>query len=1099
MPNVHLINSQAGVIGDNTHVEGGIHFHREIVIYEGVKPVSVGALLDACQAQVKNVLDDAQHKYSPDLYVNRAIERELKAFFDTHPLENHAPNCFVIVAPAGSGKTNLLCNLAYWCAFQQPVLLLMGNNTYLGGNTGLLGTIKRELEDASKAVAFRSAGDSLHTLHSLAENLNHDALIFLDAINEYGQPAAMRQALEDIIRKTRGQRIKLIVTCRDYYWGLFKGSFWEGVTVNDLPSDEDKTDTRAKDFSLFTSDEHERALNLYLKHYAIKGRPIGDAVKQCRHPLLLRFFCEAYQGQKVGKMEDIRHKELFGHYWDRKLISIADRMIKQGDERLQDGLVEEVGNYLLDVAAYMLHNNVRAITLSEMSQATQHSEQYNNPRSIYGRIRDEFIILEEKQYKEDLDKEDYIVFVYEEFMEYVMARSLLRDWNRDRLNEKGILSSIEELAEKYTEFAQILGVMVYLAVMLEEDRDIALWHFLLKKGRHWDQVILEGICKLKKDRLDKRFYDVLDEMLTVSDRKTQRKVLDVLEIEKIRQGIPLSMADSIFLFLKNVSGETLWQPAVRLLGHIWKLPGLAQLGDRKVENRLTSIDILLQHLDKKDKIIYPLIAVLKYDKKWQVREKAAEALAGIDDPRVVESMIDTLMRDKSLKVRKTVAEVLTRLGEQRGIAPMITALEHDESPKVREAAARALACLGDQQQAVELLIAKLESDKDWQVREMAAESLIRRGDQRALEPLIAALEDVNLEVRKQAIKGLRVFDDRRAVKPLLDLLLANSLSVADVLSSQALHKTAHRENLFENVQGNGRYVPFEWESKEIRCQAVQALGALGDERAILPLINVMSGDPTMLKCVSQALGDIWRVPALTQLGSNFWDDWRKVSGLLRRLNAEHSVRLLIALIKNNNPDTRYKAAQKLKELEATCALQPFIETLKDSDWRMQEIAAQALGILGNKWAAGQLISVLKDENSHWRVRCAVAEALGKLQDIKAVKSLSNVFDSRCISVQMSAVHALVKLCETPDRRSYVLQHLNKSWQLTNWPQLMEGGYRDRMKAIKLLASLTDSLKVVPLALGLEDGSKNVQLTAVKVLKIMESIPAKKLLDQYGYE
>ena len=33
--------------------------------------------------------------------------------------------------------------------------------------------------------------------------------------------------------------------------------------------------------------------------------------EQCRHPLLLRFFCEAYRGQEIGDIEDIRLKELF--------------------------------------------------------------------------------------------------------------------------------------------------------------------------------------------------------------------------------------------------------------------------------------------------------------------------------------------------------------------------------------------------------------------------------------------------------------------------------------------------------------------------------------------------------------------------------------------------------------------------------------------------------------------------------------------------------------------------------------------------------------------------------------------------------------------
>ena len=48
----------------------------------------------------------------------------------------------------------------------------------------------------------------------------------------------------------------------------------------------------------------------------IAEEDVGDAAEQCRHPLLLRFFCEAYSGQDVGELEDIRLKELFDRYWD---------------------------------------------------------------------------------------------------------------------------------------------------------------------------------------------------------------------------------------------------------------------------------------------------------------------------------------------------------------------------------------------------------------------------------------------------------------------------------------------------------------------------------------------------------------------------------------------------------------------------------------------------------------------------------------------------------------------------------------------------------------------------------------------------------------
>ncbi len=250
------ITGDGNVIGD----------YNTVIVYQGDRPVSVADVLDACRGQVQSMVTEARHKYDPALYVHRAIEQELNQFFDT-PLDAGAANCYLIVAPAGSGKTNLLCHLAGERAGTQPVVLLMGGNLYLSPTSGLLGALQSELQTASRGVNFRSAEDCLHTLHRVAEETGRDALIILDAINEHDKPIEMRKAVEDLLRKTRGRRIKLVVTCRDFYWGVFKGPFWEGATVNPLPAEVAEDEDGAPgsgDFNRFTVDEQEIALNLYL-------------------------------------------------------------------------------------------------------------------------------------------------------------------------------------------------------------------------------------------------------------------------------------------------------------------------------------------------------------------------------------------------------------------------------------------------------------------------------------------------------------------------------------------------------------------------------------------------------------------------------------------------------------------------------------------------------------------------------------------------------------------------------------------------------------------------------------------------------------------
>jgi hypothetical protein len=482
----------------------------------------------------------------------------------------------------------------------------MGGTLSLSETAGLLHAIQFELQAANPDASPQSVQDCLSQIKHLAQELNHDALIMLDAINEYEQPVQMRKALEQLLRITRGLHIKVVVTCRDYYWGLFKGEFWRGVTVNDLPDEADErqpaTET-SDDFYHYSYNEFTQALTRYFDRYQITGHLVGDAVEQCRHPLLLRFFCEAYRGRKdMGEIADIRLKELFDEYWKRKLESIAERKLQGGEERVQEVLATEVGEYLLTLAGYMLNNNVRAIPVNAMAQAIGHPEPLGNPRSTYGRIRDEYIILEEQVRGKGKRQTRQVAFVYEEFMEYVMAQSLLRKWEEAHVDEEELLNEIVELTGKYDSFAQILGVMVYLNLLLKdsqllkEQHGLTLWRRLLSKGEQWQNVVFEAIRKLPTTQLDSSVFDMMTELLTDRDSNIQRQVLDTLKVKRVGQKAPMSLIIQVGA-LTTHELETLARRAVLALGNM------------------------------KEDITFPFLVKAVADPRGSVRENAIKALA----------------------------------------------------------------------------------------------------------------------------------------------------------------------------------------------------------------------------------------------------------------------------------------------------------------------------------------------------------------------------------------------------------------------------------------------------------------------------------------
>jgi len=149
---------------------------------------------------------------------------------------------------------------------------------------------------------------------------------------------------------------------------------------------------------------------------------------------------------------------------------------------------------------------------------------------------------------------------------------------------------------------------------------------------------------------------------------------------------------------------------------------------------------------------------------------------------------------------------------------------------------------------VQGLIKALSYQKDAIVRGDAAEALGQIRDERALEPLIALLEDDTHHVRDQAAQSLGKLKHKRAVQPLINYLNyldrhnqyseAAVRALGEIGASEAVEplllalKTGHK--LMERV-------------------VASALGRIGDKRSAKPLLAALSSDAAMLNAVALQL------------------------------------------------------------------------------------------------------------------------------------------------------------------------------------------------------------------------------------------------------
>lgn len=206
-----------------------------------------------------------------------------------------------------------------------------------------------------------------------------------------------------------------------------------------------------------------------------------------------------------------------------------------------------------------------------------------------------------------------------------------------------------------------------------------------------------------------------------------------------------------------------------------------------------------------------LIRALGYQKDPAIRWNAADALGKIGEARAVEPLIGALW-DPDVTLKQHAADALGRLGDGRAVEPLLTMLGKQDG-LIRLVAARALGELGDAR-AIQPLRAALADPDDW-VRATAAEALVQFGDAPAAAALLLLFQHKNLQLREVASRALAsIKAGTPAVEPLL---------------------TALRDS-------DGR----------VRTGAAQALGRIGDVRAVEPLVTATLAD-TDYHCASLQL------------------------------------------------------------------------------------------------------------------------------------------------------------------------------------------------------------------------------------------------------
>jgi HEAT repeat protein len=205
----------------------------------------------------------------------------------------------------------------------------------------------------------------------------------------------------------------------------------------------------------------------------------------------------------------------------------------------------------------------------------------------------------------------------------------------------------------------------------------------------------------------------------------------------------------------------------------------------------------------------------------------------------------------------------------------------------------------------------------------------------AVEPLIAALRQSDIEVRRAAARILGQIGGPRAVNPLVDIALGTDWKPVRADADKALLAIG-KPALASIIKG------LERPGVNALSEAADLLGRMGDPRAVDPLAAALHFAPpsTGRGQVVKALGQIGGKRATVALVEALrYQDTRSAAARWLARFGEGSVTPLIAAL--GDKDAGSAAARVLVKIGAP-AVKPLIATLKDSDPAVRRVAVGAL-------------------------------------------------------------------------------------------------------------------------------------------------------------
>ena len=356
---------------------------------------------------------------------------------------------FLLVGPAGQGKTNFLCDLTERFLLRHEIPCAYVTARQLGRVPNAV------LADVLASLIFPTSISNLHEgLNAIATTCaerRQPFVIVIDGLNEHPDVRVFAGELEHLLETlVHSPHVRVIMTCRSEFLDQRFGTLLSGPLSSRLHT------SRAHG-QRFDDNQFRELTDRYFRFFRVQPKRVAHRVLWFlqRDVLLLRFFCEAYGARGRDASYDqpvvagLYRDEIFRRYTDEKLgraehIVAADRSDPKPLVRKP-----ELRRVLVLVTAYMIDTGKFA----------------DVPRGVVPpeldieltALLDEGLVL-----RRDLgsatsllsEPEEVLNFTFDEFRDFIIAQYLLDLYVRDPEAFSQALTSLQPTSAQSLEGVQ---------------------------------------------------------------------------------------------------------------------------------------------------------------------------------------------------------------------------------------------------------------------------------------------------------------------------------------------------------------------------------------------------------------------------------------------------------------------------------------------------------------------------------------------------------------------------------------------------------------------------------------------------------------------